>query len=92
MERVEIFKRLTGLLTDIGCDLGDIKFESNLGDDLGLDSLDIVELEMRIEEEFDILFNSDDSPENLNTEKLLLSNTVDEVIDSISEEILKRDS
>ena len=44
----------------------EIKAESNFKDDLGADSLDIVELVMALEEEYDVEIPSDDLAE-LNT-------------------------
>ena len=45
---------------------GEVKAESNFKDDLGADSLDIVELVMALEEEYDVEIPSDDLAE-LNT-------------------------
>ncbi len=42
------------IVNSIGCDEGMIAMEVSLVDDLGMDSLDAVELNMALEEEFDI--------------------------------------
>lgn len=50
----------------IGCDQDAVKDESNFVNDLGADSLNIVELVMEIEKEFDIEILDDDA-ETLHT-------------------------
>lgn len=52
--------------SNFGLDKEEIKLESNLQDDLGLDSLDAVELSMAIEEEAGIEI-ADDDFQNLKT-------------------------
>lgn len=42
------------LVDELDLEEGEIKLESNLQDDLGADSLDVVELVMALEEEFDM--------------------------------------
>jgi acyl carrier protein len=55
MDRVELGERLKKLLIDrVGVAEAKIKPEASLADDLGLDSLDGVELAMAIEDEFDL--------------------------------------
>lgn len=55
MERVELGERLKKLLIDrVGVAETKITPEASLADDLGLDSLDGVELAMAIEDEFDL--------------------------------------
>ncbi|MCD6246542.1 acyl carrier protein [candidate division WOR-3 bacterium] len=55
MNREEIFAKLKDLMVDkLGVDENDIKEDSNIIDDLGADSLDIVEFAMGIEDEFEI--------------------------------------
>jgi acyl carrier protein len=55
MDRVELGERLKKLLIDrVGVAEAKIKPEALLADDLGLDSLDGVELAMAIEDEFDL--------------------------------------
>ena len=54
------------LLENLGCDEEDIKMETDLIEDLEADSLDIVELSMSLEDEFEIEV-SDEHLEKLNT-------------------------
>lgn len=50
-----IFEKVKERISDIlGVESDDIKMESSFVDDLGADSLDIVELIMALEEEFEI--------------------------------------
>lgn len=49
-----VFEKLTNIISEnLGVDVEEIKLETSF-EELGLDSLDIVELVMNIEEEFDI--------------------------------------
>lgn len=48
------------LLENLGCAEEDIKLESNLIDDLGADSLDIVELSLALEDVFGITVEDED--------------------------------
>ena len=50
----------------LGCDQDMVKDESKIVEDLGADSLDIVELVMQLEEQYDIEIPDEDS-ENLLT-------------------------
>lgn len=60
-------ERLRRLISDqLGVDVSDMKASASILDDLGADSLDVVELVMAIEEEFDIEI-SDDEAESLRT-------------------------
>lgn len=58
MDKFEKIKEI--LLENLGCEEEDIKLESNLIDDLGADSLDIVELSLALEESFDITVKDED--------------------------------
>lgn len=50
-----IFDKVKGLLCDnLGIDENDVTMDSNFIDDLNIDSLDVVELIMAVEEEFGI--------------------------------------
>ena len=50
-----ILEKLKGLIADqLGGDANSISMDTNFEEDLGVDSLDIVELSMALEEEFDI--------------------------------------
>ena len=55
MSREEILEKLTSVIREIMCD-NNVKVteEMNLIDDLGLDSLEAMELMMEVENEFDV--------------------------------------
>lgn len=62
-----VFERVKKIITEqLGVDGKDIKLESSFIEDLGADSLDIVELVMAMESEFDIEID-DDEVENVST-------------------------
>lgn len=51
----ENFEKLKSIISDqLGVDSSDIEMESSFIEDLGADSLDVVELVMALEEEFEI--------------------------------------
>ena len=51
----EIFKTMQDLIAEqFAIDADEISMDSSFGDDLGADSVDLVELVMAMEEEFDI--------------------------------------
>lgn len=55
MTKKEIFERIRGLLADqLSIDEGTVEMSSNFIDDLNADSLDIVELIMTLEQEFNL--------------------------------------
>ncbi|MEG1972050.1 MAG: acyl carrier protein [Oscillospiraceae bacterium] len=50
-----IFEKVRDVIVDtVNCDINDVTIEASLKDDLGLDSLDAVELNMALEEAFTI--------------------------------------
>lgn len=56
----DIVERLKNLVSEhLGIEKGDIKPEASIIDDLGADSLDLVELIMALEEEFGIEIGDD---------------------------------
>lgn len=55
----------------IGADLADVKDDSNFADDLGVDSLDVVELMMNVEEAFGMDIPDEDA-EKLTTFQALV--------------------
>lgn len=58
---MDTFKKVKKiLLENLGCKEEDIKLESNLIEDLGADSLDIVELCLALEENFEIIVEDED--------------------------------
>ena len=62
-----IFEKIKEILVEqLGVDENDITMEASFIDDLGADSLDIVELIMAMEEEFDIEIPEED-PEGIST-------------------------
>ena len=67
-------------VADYDRDKADLKGEYSLVDDLGADSLDIVELIMRFEEEFDISI----SEEDLNTNHI---DTINDAIELVKNKI-----
>lgn len=55
-------ERVRGLMAEqLGVDLGEMKPEANILEDLGADSLDVVEMVMAIEEAFDIEIADEDA-------------------------------
>jgi acyl carrier protein len=57
-----MFDKIKSIIADqLGLDAGEITMESSFVDDLGADSLDIVELIMALEEEFEIEFPDEDA-------------------------------
>ena len=56
------FEKLQEIISDVlNVDAQEIKMESTFVDDLGADSLDIFQIIMGIEEEFDIEIDNDDA-------------------------------
>ena len=75
MTEKEIFEKLKGIITEqLGVDAEDITSDATFVDDLEADSLDIVELIMQIEEEFEM-----EIPDEA-AEKIV---TVDDVVEYI---------
>lgn len=61
MSREEVERKLRSIIAEHMCiDGSDIKDDSRLYEDLGADSLDVVELVMAAEEEFEIEIPDDD--------------------------------
>ena len=62
-----VFEKIKSLLADqLDTDAEGITLETNIADDLGADSLDVVELLMAIEDEFEVEI-TDEEIENLKT-------------------------
>lgn len=65
MKRVadqEVFEKVKGIIAEqLGVDPGEVKEDSSFVDDLGADSLDIVELVMAFEEAFDLDIPDEDA-------------------------------
>ena len=67
MSEEEIFEKVTTILKDqLSIDNKEVKLESQLIDDLGADSLDLVEISMALEEKFSIEV-PDDQVESIHT-------------------------
>ena len=79
MSSEEIFEKVKGIIVEqLGVTDTSVTMEASFIDDLGADSLDIVELVMAIEEEFDIEIPDSDA------EKVV---TVGDVVDYIKDNI-----
>jgi acyl carrier protein len=58
----EVLERVTKIIVDrLGVDENQITLEASFKDDLGADSLDVVELVMELEDEFDMEISDDDA-------------------------------
>lgn len=76
-----MFEKIKNIIAEqLGIDANEITLESSFIDDLGADSLDIVELIMALEEEFDIEFPDEDA------EKISVVGDVVDYIKSHTEE------
>ena len=79
METEEIFEKVKSVIVEqLGIDEANVRMESSFLDDLGADSLDIVEFIMALEEEFGLEIPDED------VEKIV---TVKDVVEYISENI-----
>ncbi|GEK32595.1 acyl carrier protein [Kurthia sibirica] len=57
-----VIERVTKVVVDrLGVDESEVKLEASFKDDLGADSLDVVELVMELEEEFDMQIEDEDA-------------------------------
>jgi acyl carrier protein len=75
----EIFEKVRDIIIDqLGVDEEEVKPESSFVDDLGADSLDIVEVVMALEEEFEIEIPDEDA-EHIRT--------VEEAVEYIQEKV-----
>ena len=75
-----VFEKMKQILADqLDADIDSITLETDIQDDLGADSLDVVEMLMSIEDEFDIEI-PDEQIENLKT--------VGQVVDYITENMI----
>ena len=62
-----VFEKIKKIVADqLGADADEITMESTFIEDLGADSLDVVELVMAMEDEFDIEIDEDEA-ENIST-------------------------
>ncbi|MFZ5596197.1 MAG: acyl carrier protein [Bacillota bacterium] len=59
---MDVFDKIKAIISEqLGVEEADITMESSFIEDLGADSLDIVELVMALEEEFDIIIPDEDA-------------------------------
>ncbi|QBP41489.1 MULTISPECIES: acyl carrier protein [Paenisporosarcina] len=57
-----VIERVTKVIIDrLGVDESEVKMEASFRDDLGADSLDVVELVMELEDEFDMEISDEDA-------------------------------
>ena len=57
-----VVERVKKVIVDrLGVDESEVKIEASFRDDLGADSLDVVELVMELEDEFDMEISDDDA-------------------------------
>ncbi|MCD8502449.1 MAG: acyl carrier protein [Bacillaceae bacterium] len=72
----DVLSRITKIIVDrLGVDEAEVKPEATFKEDLGADSLDVVELVMELEDEFDLEISDEDA------EKI---STVQDVVDYIN--------
>ncbi len=58
----DVLERITKIIVDrLGVEESQVSLEASFKDDLGADSLDVVELVMELEDEFDIEISDDDA-------------------------------
>lgn len=66
-EMADVLERITKIVVDrLGVEESAVTLEASFKDDLGADSLDVVELVMELEDEFDMEI-SDDEAEKIST-------------------------
>ena len=79
MDSEEVFERVKKIIVEqLGVTEGSVTLDASFIDDLGADSLDIVELVMALEEEFDIEIPDSDAGK---------VTTVSDVVDYIKENV-----
>lgn len=58
----DVLERVTKIIVDrLGVEEADVKLEASFKEDLGADSLDVVELVMELEDEFDMEISDEDA-------------------------------
>ncbi len=64
----DVLERVTKIIVDrLGVEESKVTLEASFKDDLGADSLDVVELVMELEDEFDMEISDDDAEKNRNS-------------------------
>ena len=87
MEKSEVEKTVHQILVDkLGVDASEVVNQSHVGNDLGADSLDCVEIIMTLEREFNIGI-SDDEIENANPSGDLKDLTVQQLVDIVHSKV-----
>ncbi|NHM27552.1 acyl carrier protein [Desulfofundulus sp. TPOSR] len=62
MKRLSVFEKVKAIIVEqLGVDESEVTMEASFIEDLGADSLDIVELVMALEEEFDLTIPDEDA-------------------------------
>ena len=62
MSVAEVLERVTKIIVDrLGVEESQVNLEASFKEDLGADSLDVVELVMELEDEFDMEISDDDA-------------------------------
>ena len=62
------FEKMRDIIVEtLGCEAEQVTLEASLADDLGADSVDLVELSMNLEEEFDIEEMSEEDIASIHT-------------------------
>jgi acyl carrier protein len=79
MDRDELFEKIKGVIVEqLGVDEDDVAEDASFVDDLGADSLDIVELVMALEEEFGVSI-PDEQAEKIKT----VGDAVDFIVENV---------
>ncbi|MCD6254297.1 MAG: acyl carrier protein [Thermotogae bacterium] len=79
MSKEEIFEKVRTLVAEkLGVDEDEVELESSLEEDLGADSLDLVDLTMAIEDEFGV---------RVEDEELEKIKTVEDIVKRLSKEL-----
>ncbi|HCZ05674.1 MAG TPA: acyl carrier protein [Thermotogae bacterium] len=79
MSREEIFEKVRTLVAEkLGVDEDEVELTSSLEEDLGADSLDLVDLTMAIEDEFGV---------RVEDEELEKIKTVEDIVERLSKEL-----
>jgi len=79
MSKEEIFEKVRTLVAEkLGVDEDEVELESSLEEDLGADSLDLVDLTMAIEDEFGV---------RVEDEELEKIKTVEDIVERLSKEL-----
>ena len=83
-----MFEKVAAIIAEqVGTDVAEVKPESKFTDDLGVDSLDLFQIIMGLEEEFDIEIPAE-SAENITTVEEAVAVAESGLVDIIYEHIL----